>query len=175
MTRKIGILIIVSLIVSSLGYVILGGLSKPALSQAQIPAYTIAGKAFRGNATSDTLMQLFTATQELHKSGKLPGILAAVYYNSPDEANGRVNVWVGVLVRDSTAALPKGYLFRSFPSTFVVRAEIKAHYMVAPTPDKVKSQLQDFATAERWKPGSYVLEQYLNEKEIIMEIPVTKL
>lgn len=175
MTRKIGIVVIIALIISSVGYTILGGFSKPDVAQAKTPLYSIAGKVFEGTATSDTLMQLFTEIKQLHDSGKLPGTLAAVYYNSPAETKGNVHVWVGVLVKDSTLVLPQGYLLRNFPSTDVVRAEIKAHYMVAPTPDKVKAQLYEFAAAQNLKPGSYVIEKYLNEKEIIMEIPVTKL
>ncbi len=175
MIRKIGIVVIVTLILGSVGFAILGGFSKPKIIQTYIPTYAIAGKPFRGQAISDTLMQLFNATKDLHTAGKLPGTLAAVYYTSPDESKGNVDVWVGILVKDTTIALPTGYLFRHFPSSSVVRAEINAHYMVAPTPDKVKSQLYEFATEQKLKPDSYVIERYLNEKEIIMEIPVTKL
>jgi len=174
MTRTIGISVIVVLLLSSVLFAVLGGFAKPTLSQARVPVYIIAGKSFKGKANSDTLMQLFSETKALHESKQLPGTLAAVYYSSDAEAKGKVDVWVGVLVADSTTALPAGYLFRSFPSTSMVRAEIKAHYMIAPTPDKVKTRLYEFAAEQKLVPGRYVVEKYLNEREIIMEIPVTK-
>jgi len=175
MVRKIGIVVIAVLFLGLIGFIFLGGLVKPVISQTQLPVYSIAGKWFSGAATSDSLKQLFSDTRQLHESGKIPGTLAAVYYDTPAAAKGKLNVWVGVLVSDTTMTLPEGYLLRRFPSTVAVRAELKAHYMVAPTPDKVRTQLHAFAAAQKLNPGNYVIERYLNAQEIIMEIPVTKL
>ncbi|MDJ1481139.1 hypothetical protein QNI16_11640 [Cytophagaceae bacterium YF14B1] len=175
MTRKLGIIIVVALLVGSIAFSIMGGFSKPEISTAQAPEYIVAGKLFKGGATSDTLMTIFSEIKDLHTTQKLPGTLAAVYYSIPEEAKGKLEVWVGVLVSDTTIVLPEGYLFRKFPSSNVIRAEIKAHYMVAPAPDKVKAQLYEFATEQKVKPGRYVIEKYHNEQDITMEIPVTKL
>ncbi|MCU0353370.1 MAG: hypothetical protein MUD08_06460 [Cytophagales bacterium] len=173
MSRTFGFIVIALLLLGTVGLVFMGGFAKPELSQTRLPVYAIAGKPFRGKSTSDTLLRLFDESKQLHAAGKLPGTLTAVYYDNPGEKPGRVDVWVGVLLRDTTTQLPTGYLLRTFPSTDAVRAEIKAHYMVAPTPDKVKTQLQEFAAERNLKPGNVVIERYLGEQEIIMEIPVT--
>ena len=170
--RTLGIIIIALLLLGTVGLVFMGGFAKPELSQTRLPVYVIAGKPFRGKATSDTLLRLFDESKQLHTEGKLPGTLTAVYYERPDEKPGRVDVWVGVLLRDTATRLPTGYLLRTFPSTDAVRAQIKAHYMVAPTPDKVKTQLQAFAAEQNLKPGNFVVERYLGEQEIVMEMPV---
>lgn len=174
MVRIIGIVVIVTLVISSALYAYLGGFSKPALSQTQLPVYIIAGKAYKGKADTDTLQRVFDETQQLHTQGKIAGTLAAVYYQTPGEGKGEVEVWAGVLVKDSSVALPPGYLFRVFPSTHAVRADIRAHFAVAPAPDKVKNQLRDFAVAQKLKPGRLVIEKYLNPREIVMEMPAAK-
>ena len=175
MVRIIGIIVIVTLVVSSAVYAYLGGFSKPALSQTRLPVYIIAGKAYKGKADTDTLQRIFNETKQLHTDGMIRGTLAAVYYQTADESKGNIEVWAGVLVGDSSVALPPGYLFRVFPSTPAVRADIKAHFAVAPAPDQVKSQLRDFAKAQKLKPGGFVVEKYLNPREITMEMPVAKM
>ena len=174
MVRIIGIIVIVTLVVSSAVYAYLGGFSKPALSQTQLPVYIIAGKAYQGKADTDTLQRIFDEAKQLHTDGRIRGTLAAAYYQTADEAKGNIKVWAGVLVSDSSVALPPGYLFRVFPSTHAVRAEIKAHFAVAPAPHEVKKQLRDFAKAQKLKPGGFVVEKYLNPREIVMEMPVAK-
>ncbi len=174
MIRKLGIIIIILFVLGSVFFAILGGFIKPELSQASIPSYIIVGKYFQGKANSDTLLRIFAETKQLHTAGKIPGTLAAVYYRFPGEDKGQVQTWAGVLIKDSNLVLPAGYQIRVFPSSSVIRAVIHAHYMVAPTPDKVKDQLYAFAAQQNLKTGTYVIEKYLNEKEIIMEIPVSK-
>ena len=153
-------------------YVLLGGLKEPVLSEARIPGYVLAGKEFRGQSNDRELGILFEQARDLNARGQLPGTLAALYYQTKDANKGNVHTFAGVIVKDSTAKLPAGFVYRAVPAGRAVRAEILAHFLVAPAPGKVQEDLAAYARQGGFKPANYVVEKYYGSRNIVLEIPV---
>jgi hypothetical protein len=170
--RKI-VLIIVSflLIVGMITYIALGGLTKPAISTIQVSGYTMAGIAFKGMASNEELLQLFNQTRTFHQEKKLPGTLAALYYDTQASEKGEVDAFVGVLVNDTTASLPEKYTYKHIEARQAVQAKITTHYLVAPSPEKIRASLLNYAQEKGLPLQELVIEQYLEESHILIEIP----
>lgn len=172
--RKI-IIITASLVLISgiIAYIALGGLKKPQFSTIQVSGYIMAGVAFKGLASNEDLLKLFEQTRTHHQQNKLPGTLAALYYDTQANAKGEVDVFVGVLVKDSAATLPEKYAYRYIAASRVVQATIASHYLVAPSPEKIRASLLNYAQEKGLLLQNFVIEQYIGDNNIIIEIPVT--
>ncbi|HEX8531253.1 MAG TPA: hypothetical protein VF646_14575, partial [Cytophagales bacterium] len=162
--RNAGLFLLGLLVVSFAGYVLLGGLKEPVLSETRIPGYLLAGKEFRGKSTDGELGALFDQAKQLHVTGQLPGTLAAIYYKTKDAAKGRVHTFAGVIVKDSVAKLPAGFVYRAVPPGRAVRAEVLAHYLVAPAPGRVQEELAAFASQNGLKADTLVVEKYYSTR-----------
>ncbi len=170
--RNAGLFLLGLFVVSLGGYVLLGGFKKPALSETKIPGYLLAGKEYRGQSNGSELGTLFAQAKQLHATGQLPGTLAAIYYKTKDAEKGNVHTFAGVIVKDSAARLPAGFVYRVVPPGRAVRAEVLAHYLVAPAPGKVQQELAAFAGQNGLKADTLVVEKYYGTSNIVLEIPV---
>ena len=159
-------------VVSFVTYVLLGGLKEPVLSEVRIPGYVLAGKEYRGKSKDQELGSLFEQAKDLNARGQLPGTLAALYYQTKDADQGNVHTFAGVIVKDSTARLPAGFVYRAVPAGRAVRAEILAHFLVAPAPGRVQEELAAYARQGGFTPASFVVEKYYGPRNIVLEIPV---
>ena len=170
--RNTGLFLFGLFVLSFGGYVLLGGFKEPALSETRMPGYLMAGKEYRGQSNGSELGNLFEQAKQLHASGQLPGTLAAIYYKTKDAEKGNVHTFAGVIVKDSAAALPAGFVYRAVPAGRAVRAEVFAHYLVAPAPGKVQEELAAFASQNGLIPDTLVVEKYYGTRNIVLEIPV---
>jgi hypothetical protein len=172
--RKFIFILIAALLLAGLGiYVALGGFTKPVIATVPVSGYIMAGVAFKGSASNEDLLQLFEQTRELHQENKLLGTLAALYYDIPQSDKGQVDAFIGVIVEDSTAKLPSAYSYRSVAAKQAIQANITIHYLVAPSPEKIRTTLLDYAREKGLPLQNFVIEQYLNNNHIIIEIPVS--
>jgi hypothetical protein len=171
--RKI-IVIVASLLllIGFVGYLALGGLKKPEITTVQVSGYILAGVPFKGMASNEELLKLFEQTRTYHTDNNLPGTLAAVYYDIQSSEKGEVDAYVGVRVKDSSATLPEKYTYRKIPATKAVKATITTHYLVAPSPEKIRVSLLNYAQQRGLSLQNLVIEQYLADSHIIIEIPV---
>jgi hypothetical protein len=171
--RKIIIIIVFVFLVSGIvAYLALGGLKKPELRTVEVPGYIVAGVAFKGMASNEQLLKLFEQTRTYHQENKLPGTLAALYYDNQAREKGEVDTFVGVTVKDSAAALPQMYSYRYIPATKAVQATISTHYLVAPSPEKIRASLLNYAQEKSLSLQAVVIEQYFGDSRIIIDIPV---
>jgi hypothetical protein len=170
--RNTGLFLLGLLVISLGGYVLLGGFKEPMLSETKIPGYLLAGKEYRGQSNGSELGTLYEQAKQLHASGQLPGTLAAIFYKTKDAEKGNVHTFAGVIVKDSAARLPAGFVYRVVPPGRAVRAEVLAHYLVAPAPGKVQEELAAFASQNGLKADTLVVEKYYGTSNIVLEIPV---
>ncbi len=170
--RNTGLFLFGLFVVSFGSYVLLGGFKEPVLSEVRIPGYLLAGKEFRGPSNDQELGTLFEQAKELNVKGQLLGTLAAIYYQTKDANKGNVHTFAGVIVKDSVAELPAGFVYRVVPAGRAVRAEILAHFLVAPAPGKVQEDLAAYARQGGFKPSNFVVEKYYGSRNIVLEIPV---
>jgi predicted transcriptional regulator YdeE len=170
--KKIIIIAISLLLISGvIAYIALGGLRQPEISTQTVSDYIVAGVDFKGLASDEELLQLFEQTRTYHEQNKLPGSLAAIYYDKQSE-KGEIEAFVGVLVTDTLAALPDNYVYKKIPATKTVQAKITSHYIVAPSPEKVRGSLLNYAQEKGLALQELVIEQYLKDSHIVIEIPV---
>ena len=153
-------------------YIALGGLRKPEFNIVPVSGYTMAGISFKGMASNEDLLKLFEQTRTDHQEGKLPGILAAMYYDIPESEKGQVDAFVGVIIKDSAAVLPDRYTYKYIPAVKAVQAKITTHYLVAPSPQKIRASLLNYAQEKGLLLQNFVIEQYIEDSNIVIEIPV---
>lgn len=159
-------------IIFFIAYIVLGGFKEVEVSTVEVSGYTIAGVPYKGKASDQELMELFNQIKQYHKEGKIPGTLAAVYNETANEDKGEVDAFIGVITKDSSAVLPSKFNYRHIDTESVVRASIGSHYVVAPTPGTVKKKIINFAKENNLTLQNYMIEKYINEKSIIIEIPI---
>jgi effector-binding domain-containing protein len=152
-------------------YIVLGGLKKPQLGTVQVPGYIMAGIAFKGLASNEQLLNLFEQTRNYHQQNKLPGTLAALYHDIPSD-KGEVDAFVGVVVKDSATVLPGKYSYKYIPAAKAVQATINSHYLVAPAPEKIRAALLSYAREKGLLLQDFVIEQYIGDRYITVDIPV---
>ena len=171
--RKLILIVASFLLISGIiAYIALGGLRKPEISTVDVSGYTMAGIAFKGRASNEDLLQIFEQTRTYHQENKLPGTLAAVYYDTKASDKGEIDAFVGVIVQDTLATLPNKYSYRKLPAAKAVHATITSHYLVAPSPEKVRAGLLNYAQEKGLPLQELVIEQYLKDSHIVIEIPV---
>jgi hypothetical protein len=170
--RNTGLFLFGLFVLSFGGFVLLGGFKKPVLSETRMPGYLLAGKEYRGQSNGTQLGTLYEQAKALHDAGQLPGTLAAIFYKTKDAQKGNVHTFAGVIVKDSAVRLPAGFVYRAVPASRAVRAEVLAHYLVAPAPGKVQQELAAFASQNGLKPDTLVVEKYYGTSNIVLEIPV---
>ena len=155
-----------------IGYTFLGGFQQIPFSRTSIQGYMMAGIPYKGKANDREFRELFEKVNADYQAGKIKGTLAAIYYDTPDADKGKVDALIGILVADSLSSIPDSYKYLYLAGTQAVRAEITSHPAVAPAPDKLKQKLMDYAWQNQLKPQNFVIEKYINERNLQVEIPV---
>jgi hypothetical protein len=169
----IGLVIFGSIILAL--YTFLGGFNDIAISSQPVSSpRVLVGLPYDGPVRSVHLDSIYQSVRQLYEQGKLKGELGALYADVPKEKRrkGEIAGLIGVWVKDSLQALPPGFTRRVVNTSQVVQANIQAHFLVSPSPDEVQEDMREYARAQQLKPESYVMEKYLSDNSIILEIPV---
>jgi hypothetical protein len=134
----------------------------------------LAGTPYEGSIRSRQLDSLFEHTRQLHQQGWLRGDLGAMYFDVPEKMRkrGEVKALIGVWEPDSTQTLPAGFSRRTIPAPQVVQARLQAHFLVSPSPDEVQEEMRNYAREKKLALENFVMETYLNDQSIILEMPV---
>jgi hypothetical protein len=172
MKRGIIILVGIVAVIALIGYVYLGGFNEVKIAEMPFSGYTLAGFAYKGKATDRDFEKIFEKVSNDRTRGKIKGTLAAIYYQTHDEAKGQVNAFIGVIVKDSSVDLPDKYTSTVVNGTKTVQAVITSHPAVAPAPDKLKQQLKNYAWENKLQLQGLVIEKYLDLRNIVVEIPL---
>ncbi len=152
-------------------YYRLGGMKKPIVSQIFAPAYTIAGKTFTGKTHNNNPQFVNFQAQLNAEKTQFLGDFVLVYDQNPNHASDSVTVFGGFLVTDTTQ-IPKTYKIIQIPERQVIRAEILAHPLVAPSAIQVERAIQDFAQERGLTLQQGLLEKYTSQNQLITEIAV---
>jgi hypothetical protein len=162
--------VILMTVVLSYFYFQLGGVSDIEKSVEQVDGYQLVGKSFKGKYNGLGLEAVFFQAKELSDQ--------IVIVNYPMEGDsiedGFVNQLIGAKVANTPSILPDGFSEVLINSTRVVRATIDAHNLVMPKPNEIEEALREFAKEQNLKLEGYTIEQYLSERELIIEIPIVE-
>ncbi len=152
-------------------YAYLGGFSGPTVSVTTSEPLLLAGQAFEGTVKDDAFGNAFRKAAELRDSEEMGGVLGNVYYNNPESKSDSIKAFIGLVIQDSTINLPEGYeLLRVPGGREVVRAEIEAHYMVAP--GKLYEAIFDHAKDNKLQLQDFYVEWFPTDREAVVEVPV---
>ncbi|MGV3503004.1 MAG: hypothetical protein ACO1O1_04810 [Adhaeribacter sp.] len=160
------------LVLSVLGvgyYAYLGGFDKPEISQVSSTTHYIAGQYYEGPADSEAFGEYFKKAGQVQESGKLAGgTLANIYYNNPEAQTDTIKAFIGIMMADSSAALPPGYQWRTWQGgQQVVRVSTQAHYLLAP--NKLYPALFAYLKEHQLKTRSQYLEAFPAKDQAVIE------
>ena len=153
-------------------YVYFGGLNSVEVAVENVTDYNLVGKRFKGMNDSDTLRDAFFEARELAQSGEMDGVLTLVHYKDTTLTEEQVNVFVGIKLNAGTSDLPSGYSRMTIPARRTVRARVEAHNSVMPSSETVENRLLKQAEDLGLELQDFTIEQYLNEREIWIDMPV---
>ncbi len=149
----------------------LGGFSGTTVTSTNSQDLIIAGKAFKGHTKDQALGNTFRQVAQVLDQKELEGVPANIYYNNPDEASDTISAFIGVLLPDTTQRLPADFELRTVPGgRKVLRAEVNAHYMLAP--NKLYEALFDYAEKQNLKLEPFYVEWFPENKKGVVEVPV---
>lgn len=168
MSKKFLIIIMALLAVAFGYYGYLGGFDSPQISIKTSRKQYVAGQYYEGPADSPKFGEYFKRVGQLQESKTLAGRLANIYYNNPEAKSDTIKAFVGIIVSDSSVALPAGYELRVWEGgKKVVQVTSRANYLLAP--NKLYPALFDYLKENKLETSSLYLEQFPEKDLAIVE------
>lgn len=152
-------------------YYQLGGFNRIEIQQVETDHYIIAGKTYKGRFQEDTLKNYFFQMNELVANDQLEGTVSVVSYGlTPSDS---IHQLIGVRIHGSPYPLPKAIQLDTLLAARVLRAIIRAHPIVMPSPEQVVEKIKAYAQENAFSLKDYSVEQYIAEDEIWVDIPLS--
>lgn len=170
MKQKLGLIVIVVLSLSAIGYFIfdrLGGNTPIIIELVEQKPENLAGKTYRGTPQDPLLKATF---QQIEQAQALnPGTkIHTIYYVEPAGKLDTMNVFVGL-----NLPFPTGdWEGKSFEENRYLLAKIQGSKWVMPGPEKVKAELQEYAESKGLKLSGIFIDKIINESEIQVLAPI---
>lgn len=149
----------------------LGGFNEPDISIKSISKYQIAGKMYEGKISDRQWEELFHEVRSIKEKLETLSPMAIIWYNSPEEEKGAVKAFVGFMSDDSMS-IPDGYEIKLIEMQGLIRAEIKGHAVVMPSPKKIVEKIHLYAKTRDIILRNEVIDWYPEESIIYTEIPI---
>ncbi|MFP4089731.1 MAG: hypothetical protein ACLFT3_05455 [Cyclobacteriaceae bacterium] len=172
MRRKYVITALLIFIILSSFYYYLGGFNTVKMSLATAEPYVVAGYSYDGRFDEDQFEDLFFKVREYTEMGLFPGNITVVNYDLLDEDQDSIRQLIGVRLEGDPLSIADSLAIDTIEAGRVVRAEIEAHPLVMPRPDKINRQIIDFALGQGVKLQDLTIEQYVSENRIVIDAPL---
>jgi effector-binding domain-containing protein len=170
--RYISLVVLLSVVFSALFfYFRIGGFSKKEISVVSSEEYLVAGKSFKGRVKEKEFGELFRDADTLIARNKLTGKawVCGVFLNNPKKEKDTIDAFIGVVLKDTLKSLPEGYSYKRIAPRKVVRASIKAHYLLVPN---IYPEIEEYAEKNKIQLTVPSIEIYPKEDEVVIEVPV---
>jgi len=152
-------------------YTYIGGFTAPEVAVITSQPIHMAGQPFEGSMKDEALVKAFKRAAEVLERKELKGMPGNIYYNNPEQSSDSLRAFVGVILPDTTAALPGGYEWRTVPGgRKVVHVEVNANVAIAPR--KLYSALFDYADQQNLKLEEFYVEWFPASDRGVVEVPV---
>lgn len=152
-------------------YTYIGGFTAPDVTATTSKTMYIAGQPFQGSIEAEALGEAFKKVGEIVADSVLRGVPGNIYYNNPEGSGDSLTAFIGVVVPDKNVTLPDGYELRTVEGgRKVLRAEVNASYMVAPS--KLYGALFDHAEQNNIKLEEFYVEWFPEENKGVVEVPI---
>jgi effector-binding domain-containing protein len=152
-------------------YLRIGAFSKSEIAVVASEEYLVAGKSFKGRIREKEFGKFFQDADTLIARNKLAGKawVCGVFFNNPQKEKDTIDAFIGVVLKDSLAVLPAGYSYKKIAPRKVVRASIKAHYLLVPN---IYPEIEEYAEKNKLTLTFPSIEIYPKEDEVVIEVPV---
>ncbi len=160
------------LVFLALIYIFLGGAEKIEITKTTSEEYLLIGKKYAGKRSKKDFKKLMDEIANLVKTNQLKGTFAVYHFINPDSEQDTLNSMVGVIVNTSPQISMQDFVIEQIPTSEIIRATIKSHWLVAPNPTEVNRQIKDFAEKNHLSLSDKILEKYYEDKEIITEVAI---
>lgn len=167
MAKKIYISVIVGGLVILTIYYFLGGFKDIVVSEKEKIHYRVAGNYFYGKYDDRQVEKYFISAKELISGGKITGELCVIAYKSDTLKEEHISQFIGVAIDDQTP-LPEGFEERVFNASAAAIVTLDMHPVAMPNPEKVQSELVEYAKDQGWIEPSYFLEIYKPDNSMIV-------
>jgi len=171
MLKKLLLILLPISLILLLVYYSLGGFQAPVIHLRPTDSYVVAGQEYVGTFEYDKLQEYFLRMKNYLDSGVIKGRVTVINYQVGDLPEDSIHQLIGIRLVDS-ASPPTDLLTDTIASGEVVRAIVRAHPLVRPTPEQTIEMITDYAAARQLSLEDKVIEQYLEEDELWVEIPV---
>ena len=149
----------------------LGGFNEPAITFEPVKEYVLSGKNFQGKITDKRLGGLFNEMRNFKIGNRYGGALVMVWYSEPQNRKDSADVFIGIEILPGES-LPERYDRLEIPMNGLVRATIRGHASVIPSPSTVVEKIKDFAWENSYLLQDVLIDKYLSDSVIYTEIPV---
>jgi effector-binding domain-containing protein len=151
-------------------YTYIGGFTAPEVTIQPSKKMYVAGIPFRGSLQDEKFSNAFKRAAEVVDKNELQGVLGNIYYNDPERGDS-IDAFIGVVVLDSTVAIPADYELRTVPArNKVIHAEASAN--VALLPKKLYKSVFDYAKENNLQLETFYVEWFPEENKGVVEVPV---
>jgi hypothetical protein len=151
----------------------LGGFKTPVISFIGLHEYHVAGIYYEGKITGSKWESLFYRMRDLVESDRITGTLTIVWYNQPEKEEGFARAFIGIQF-EGNPDIPSGLEVRTLQMAGVIRATMKSHVSVMPSPQKVSRLIREWAARHGYELQDILIEMYPEESAVYSEIPVEK-
>jgi hypothetical protein len=170
MKHRLGLIVILVLSLSAIGYFIfdrLGGNTPIEIELVNEKPENLAGKTYRGTPQDPLLKETF---QQIEQAQALnPGTkIHTIYYVEPAGKLDTMNVFVGLNLPFPTGELEG----KTFEENRYLLAKIQGSKWVMPGPEKVKAALQEFAQSNNLILSEVFIDKIISESEVEVIAPV---
>jgi hypothetical protein len=171
--RKPYIFIVLALVITTLLilYDKLGGFSDPELSYEPVKEYIMAGRFFNGNTSNPELEELFNEMRSVKDREKVDGSLVMVWYEVPESSKDSVQLFVGLEILPDDH-FPGHLDSVHFEMNGLVRATIRKHASVMPSPSMIINEIKEYADNQQYNLQELVIDKYLSDTVVYTEIPL---
>ena len=160
--------VILGITILSYFYLQLGGMSDVQKGIVTIDSYLLVGKSFKGKYNSPQLEKIF------YQVKKMGGHLVVINYPLQGDSTKRGFVYqvIGTQVKEGLKNIPIGLHQRTIPTYRAVQARIDVHNLIMPKPKDIEEKLRTYAKKQDFSLENYVIERYLSNRELVIEIPI---
>jgi hypothetical protein len=174
MNKRFIMLVFAVIIIGSAVYLYgkMGGFTKTTMNVVSSPEYIIAGKPYKGTMRNPAFGRLFLQADTFIIKNNLKGKawVCGVFYNNPAKDKDTLLAFIGVVVKDTLGTISPGYSYRRIEPRKVIRANIKAHYLLAPS---IYPEIDEYAEENKIQLKHVPsIEIYPSEDEVVVEVPV---
>ena len=135
--------------------------------------YVIAGKSHTGRISDSEMKGLFNEMRSYVVEEKYSGPLVMVWPRERNLKRDSLEVFVGIQLQPGETP-PASLDTTSIEMNGLVRAAIRRHTIVMPSPLRIIDRIEDYAENNNYRLQDLVIDKYFSDSIVYTEIPIKK-